>query len=118
MAFRGGRIGGLINREQQQVIEYDRIEGAMLNLGHRVRDTIIGRILKAHGIDPAPRRRKQGCWSTFLKAHWEHFAAMDFWMRDPGVWPRRRSRNMFLEWFDVQVCEMVFDLGRGAIHYD
>lgn len=57
---------------------YDRIEGALLNLGHRVSDTTIGRILKSHGIEPAPRRRKQGSWNTFLKAHWEHIAAADF----------------------------------------
>jgi transposase InsO family protein len=57
---------------------YDRIEGALLNLGHRVSDTTIGRILKAHGIEPAPKRSKQGSWDTFLKAHWEHIAAADF----------------------------------------
>ena len=57
---------------------YDRIEGALLNLGHRLSDTTIGRILKGHGIEPAPKRSKRGCWDTFLKAHWEHIAAADF----------------------------------------
>lgn len=57
---------------------YDRIEGALSNLGHRVSDTTIGRILKAHGIEPAPRRQKPGERSTFLKAHWDHLAAADF----------------------------------------
>ncbi len=52
--------------------------GALLNLGHRVSDTTIGRILKAHGIEPAPQRRKRGDWDIFLKAHWEHIAAADF----------------------------------------
>jgi putative transposase len=66
---------------------YDRIEGALLNLGHRVSDTTIGRILKAHGIEPAPRRSKQGGWSTFLKAHWEHIAATDFFTVE--VWTLR-----------------------------
>ena len=43
---------------------------------------------------------------------------LNAWMRDPGVWPRHRSRSMFLEWFDVQICGMVFDSGRGPIQYD
>ena len=54
---------------------YDRIGGALSNLGHRVSDTTIGRILKAQGIEPAPKRSKRGSWETFLKAHWEHLAA-------------------------------------------
>lgn len=66
---------------------YDRIEGALLNLGHRVSDTTIGRILKGHGIEPAPRRSKQGGWSTFLKSHWEHIAATDFFTVE--VWTLR-----------------------------
>ncbi len=57
---------------------YDRIEGALLNLGHRVSDTTIGRILKAEGIEPAPRRKQQGAWRTFLRAHWPYLAAADF----------------------------------------
>ena len=66
---------------------YDRIEGALSNLGHHVRDTTIGRILKGEGIEPAPRRKKQGTWSTFLKAHWSHLAAADFFTVE--VWTLR-----------------------------
>ena len=38
---------------------HDRIQGALANLGHRVSDTTVGNILKAHGIEPAPRRKHQ-----------------------------------------------------------
>ena len=31
-----------------------------------------------HGIEPAPKRKKRITWKTFLKAHWETFAAADF----------------------------------------
>jgi putative transposase len=65
----------------------DRIEGALLNLGHRVSDTTIGRILKAHGIEPAPRRRKRANWNAFIKAHFEHIAAVDFFTVE--VWTLR-----------------------------
>ena len=54
---------------------HDRIQGALENLGHRVSDTTVGNILKAHGIEPAPRRKHQTTWKTFIKAHWEVLAA-------------------------------------------
>jgi putative transposase len=57
---------------------YDRIQGALANLGHRVSDATVGNILKAHGIEPAPRRKHQTTWKTFIKAHWDVLAAIDF----------------------------------------
>ena len=57
---------------------YDRIAGAMQNLGHDVSDQSVGNILKAHGIDPARDRKRQTTWKTFLKAHWDVLAAIDF----------------------------------------
>src|SRR5262249_4219854 len=57
---------------------YDRIQGALANLGHHVSDTTVGSILKAHGIEPAPKRRRQTSWRTFLKAHWDVLASIDF----------------------------------------
>ena len=50
---------------------YDRIEGALANLGHKISDTTVGNILKAHGIKPAPQRKRQTTWKAFLKAHWD-----------------------------------------------
>lgn len=57
---------------------YDRIQGALANVGYCISDTTVGNILKAHGIQPAPDRRRTGSWRTFLKAHWEVLAAVDF----------------------------------------
>lgn len=55
---------------------YSRIQGALANLGHRVGRSTIRRILKEHGLEPAPQRHTP--WSVFLKAHWEAIAAADF----------------------------------------
>lgn len=66
---------------------YDRIEGALNNLGHRVSDTTIGRILEEYGIEPAPRRQGRSDWTTFIKSHWEHLAAMD--LLSVEVWTLR-----------------------------
>jgi putative transposase len=57
---------------------YDRIEGALKNLGMTVCDTTVGNILREHGIGPAPERERKTTWKTFLKSHWELLAAADF----------------------------------------
>lgn len=57
---------------------YDRIADALANLGHRVSDQTVGNILKAHGIEPTPERKRTTTWATFLKAHWDQLAAIDF----------------------------------------
>jgi putative transposase len=38
---------------------YNRIQGALENLGHEISDTAIGNILKERGIEPSPERKKQ-----------------------------------------------------------
>jgi hypothetical protein len=48
---------------------YDRIAGVLQNLGHDVSDQSVGNILKAHGIEPAPDRKRQTTWKTFLVAY-------------------------------------------------
>jgi putative transposase len=57
---------------------YDRIQGALANLGHTLSDATVGNILKASGIEPAPDRKRQTTWQTFLQAHWDVLAAVDF----------------------------------------
>jgi hypothetical protein len=57
---------------------YDRIQGALANLGHIIAPNTVKNILKRHGIEPAPEREKRTSWATFLKAHWDVMAATDF----------------------------------------
>jgi len=66
---------------------YDQIQGALANLGQRISDTTVGNIFRANGIEPAPTRKGTTTWKTFLKAHWDSIAAIDFttvevWTRD------------------------------------
>ena len=37
---------------------YDRIAGALANLGYRVCDQTVGNVLQRHGLPPAPERRR------------------------------------------------------------
>ncbi|MGE3760183.1 MAG: hypothetical protein AB7H97_20630 [Pseudobdellovibrionaceae bacterium] len=32
------------------------------------------------------------------------------WCTEPNWWPKNRSAREFNKWFDVEICEMVFDL--------
>jgi transposase len=73
---------------------YGRIQGALANLGHRISDTTVGNILKAHGIEPAPRRKRQTTWKTFIKSHWDVLAAIDFTTVE--VWTPRRLVTYYL----------------------
>ena len=57
---------------------YDRIQGALSNLGHNISDQTVGNILKRHGIEPAPDRKRQTTWKTFIKSHWDVLASVDF----------------------------------------
>jgi putative transposase len=57
---------------------HDRIQGALANLGHVLSDRTVANILKGHGIEPAPQRKRRSTWATFLKAHWQVLAATDF----------------------------------------
>src|SRR5712692_10395556 len=41
---------------------YDRIVGALANLGYTVSDQTVGNILKRHGIAPAPERKTTTTW--------------------------------------------------------
>jgi transposase InsO family protein len=65
---------------------YDRIQGALANVGYHLSDTTVGNILLGHGIEPAPDRQRTGSWSTFLKSHWDVLAAIDFTTIE--VWTR------------------------------
>ena len=56
---------------------YTRIRGALSNLGHEIARTTVKRILRDHGIDPAPERSRRIPWKTFLQAHWQGLAACD-----------------------------------------
>jgi len=73
---------------------YDRIADALANVGHDISDQTVGNILKAHGIDPVPSRRRQMTWSTFLKAHWGQLAAVDFTTIE--VWTKSGLTTFYL----------------------
>ena len=65
---------------------YDRIQGALKNVGYHIADSTVANVLKAHGIGPAPERQRTAAWPMFLKAHWDSMFATDFTTVE--VWTR------------------------------
>src|SRR6516165_1573864 len=65
---------------------YDRIAGALANLGHQVSDQTIGNILQRHGIAPAPKRSQNTTWKDFIAAHMAVLSGADFFTVEVLTW--------------------------------
>src|ERR1700738_4343321 len=68
-----------IKREVEQLIirmasenrnwGYDRISGALANLGYEISDQTVGNVLRRHGLPPASERKRTGTWAAFIRTH-------------------------------------------------
>jgi putative transposase len=57
---------------------YDRIAGAMANLGYVISDQTVGNVLRRNGLPPAPERKRTTPWSVFIRTHLALLAETDF----------------------------------------
>jgi putative transposase len=57
---------------------YDRIQGALKNLGSRISKQTVGTILKRHGTSPAPARKQTVTWRECIHFHLDVLLATDF----------------------------------------
>ena len=57
---------------------YDRIVGALANLGHPISDQTVSNILRRHDIAPAPKRSQSTTWKEFIRRHMDVLAGTDF----------------------------------------
>jgi transposase InsO family protein len=72
-------------------VGYSRIQGALKNLDHRVARSTVAKVLREHGIAPAPDRPSS--WRAFLRAHWGEIAGADFFTTE--VWTHRGLKTYY-----------------------
>ena len=65
---------------------YDRIAGALGNLGHSVSDQTVGNILRRYGIQPAPKRSQNTTGKDFIATHMAVLAGTDFFTVEVLTW--------------------------------
>jgi hypothetical protein len=76
---------------------YDRIQGAMTNLGHELSAATIANILKRHGVEPASERKRKTTWKEFLSRHFHQIVATDFFTVE--VW----TKNGLLKDAEIEI---------------
>ena len=75
---------------------YDRIVGALANLGHSISDQTVGNILRRRGVPPASERGKSTTWKDFIRSHMSVLAGTDFFTAEVLTWRGLVTYYVFL----------------------
>ena len=87
---------------------YDRIVGALANLGHPVSDRTVGNILRRHNIAPAPERSRTTTWKEFIRSHTDVLAGADLFTVEVLTW---RGLVTYYVLFFIEVSSRRVSLG-------
>ncbi len=94
---------------------YDRIAGALADLGYEISDQNVGNILKRRGIPRAPDRKKMTTWREFIRTHMDVLWATDFFSTE--VWTLGGLVTFYVLFFGLDHGIghfMIFEVDSGA----
>ena len=94
---------------------YDRVVGALANLGYQVSGQTVGNVLRRHGIAPAPQRRHTTTWAAFIRAHKAVLAGTDFFSVE--VFTLRGLVTYYVLFF-IHLETRRVDIGGITVHPD
>jgi len=94
---------------------YDRIAGALANLGHVISDQTVGNILRRYKIAPAPERRRTTTWKEFIRSHMDVLAGVDFFTVEVLTW---RGLMTYYVLFFIAIGSRRVSLGGITRHPD
>jgi len=94
---------------------YDRMVGALANLGYQVSDQTVGNILRRHHIAPAPERSRTTTWKEFIRSHMDVLAGADFFTVEVLTWPGLVTYYVL---FFIEVTNRRVSLGGITRHPD
>jgi hypothetical protein len=94
---------------------YDRIVGALANLGHHVSDRTVGNILGRYNIAPAPERSRTTTWKEFMRSHMDALSGADFFTAEVLTW---RGLVTYYVLFFIEIGSRRVSLGGITRHPD
>jgi hypothetical protein len=94
---------------------YDRIAGALANLGHEISDQTVGNVLRRHGLPPAPERKHTITWAAFIRTHVALLAGTDFFTAE--VLTLRGMMTYYLLFF-IHLGSRRVDVAGVTVHPD
>src|SRR3982074_2220521 len=114
-----------IKREVEQLIirmasenrdwGYDRIAGALANLGCEISDQTVGNVLKRSGLLPAPERKRTTTWAAFIRTHLALLVGTDFFTAE--VLPLRGLVTYYVLFF-IHLESRRVDIAGITVHPD
>src|ERR1700751_1730968 len=94
---------------------YDRIVGALANLGYVISDQTVGNILHRHALPPAPERKRTTTWPAFIRTHLALLAGTDFF---PAEMLTLRGLVTYYVLFFIHLESCRVDIAGITIHPD
>ncbi len=94
---------------------YDRIVGALANLGYKVCDQTVGNVLQRHAVPPAPERKRTTTWAAFIRIHLALLAGTDFFTAEVLT---LRGLVTYYVLFFIHLGSRRVDIGGITVHPD